>query len=64
VSRYAKFITAALAAVGVLAANLLTPETADDVETVLTAVVSILGALGVYAVPNSRARHGEGARRG
>lgn len=52
-TRYSKFITAIVAAIGVIAANLLTPSDAETVSNILTAAISLLGALGVYAVPNS-----------
>jgi len=58
-SKYAKFVTAFVAAAGVIAANLLTPTDADTVNNVLTAVVALLGALGVYAVPNAPAARTE-----
>ncbi len=54
-SRYAKFFTAFFAAAGVLAVNLLTPTDAETANNIITAVIGLLGAIGVYAVPNAPA---------
>lgn len=48
---YAKAVVAFLSALLAVAAQVL-PFLSDDVASVVTSVVAVLGALGVYATPN------------
>ena len=48
-----KFITAVVGGVGAFLAVVLTPEDNATAQAVIVAVVSLLTALGVYAVPNA-----------
>jgi hypothetical protein len=56
VSKYRKFITALIAAALTCAAIFLTPEQYPAARDLITVIVSLLGALGVYVVKNEEPR--------
>jgi hypothetical protein len=52
-ARHAKFVTASAGAVAFFLSVVLTPEDNATAQAIIAAVVGLLTAVGVYAVPNT-----------